>query len=181
MPAAPHTGMQSTDGGVTTMSTPPFPTRSWTSGINTEQRLTQSGGDGLVRGTAHFKLPFFSYYAQLDAMTSCAAWLGDSPATPDSITLTDRWHVDFVGTPLFPVGAPADAKIVADGGTVDVAYTTTVTGAWYGTHSTPAFGIFPNAEHSYSGVYHVSHEVTAVVQFGSQSYTVTGTDRSFTG
>lgn len=165
------------------MSTPPFPERSWTSAINSQQRIAAAGtaANAMVSGSAHFHLPFFAYYAQLDTLASCVAWLGDTPVAPDSITHTDRWHVDYVGTQLFPVGAPAGAQITATGGSVDVVYTTTVTGAARSDHAVPGFGIFPTTQHSYSGVFRVSHEVTATFQFGANSYTVTGSDRYFTG
>lgn len=168
---------------VSIMSTPPFPERSWTSTINSQQRIAPAGtaANAMISGSAHFHLPFFAYYAQLDTLASCVAWLGDSPAAPDSITHTDRWHVDYVGTQLFPVGAPAGAQIIATGGSVDVVYTTTATGTSRSDHDVAGFGIFPTTQHSYSGVFRVSHEVTAVFHFGSNSYTVTGSDRYFTG
>jgi TolB protein len=124
--------------------------------VNAQQPA--GGGTMTVTGTSAVQVPFFQYGAVFAANSSQVSLTG---AAADAASITDNWHVDFIGT-VAPVSPPPDAVVSAN----DVRWTTAAAA-----HAYPSVGFF--ALDFNSLIYRIRYRVTATVTVGG-TYTVTG-------
>jgi hypothetical protein len=152
--------------------------------LNPTGRETVSATGGSVGpieavGSSHVEIPFLEYFAMYEENQSHVAWLGESPFNADSISHTDTWAVDFVGTGYVIVGAPPGSTQQNGSGSASVTWTTTVADNWYSEHHWPFVAFFPETPPQFGQLFRVQSSVTGTFQFGSSFYTTTGKARTF--
>ena len=131
-------------------------------------------------GGSHVVLPFLEYYATWTQISSRVTWFGSAPVAADSISHTDQWHVDFVGTGYDVWGAPPGASITTGPSWADVKWTSTVDDNWYSEHQWDFLAFYPEDPPLFGQIYRMQHSVSGVFQFGSSFHTVSGDARLFT-
>ncbi|GAA2613476.1 hypothetical protein GCM10010399_50410 [Dactylosporangium fulvum] len=152
----------------------------WLAGSRRTTARPRGGAPGLISasGRTFVQAPYLAYYASFTQTSSRVAWLGRSPWAADSIRHTDRWRVDSFGDPFTFAGAPDSAVARRDPGSLEVSWSTTVSGTWLSEHTWDRVDFMPTGH--FGEVYRISHSVTGVFQFGSAFYQVDEEADAFT-